>query len=409
LRRVRNSLVAALAAAVVVASCRTAAPPRITKVPDPLGTPPSERPLTAAQADALRAAVGEAERGEFAATARYLREVPQGHPAGALAALEVRYLHGENVAKQAMELAASEPAYGAAWGFAAQATRREGDLRPAIDAARRADVLQPGAGWARFADEVERTWVGSVLDEGAALLKQGQPRQALDRAREVLGVEVQAVGARVLAVRALLALGDTRGAAALVPSLPDTGDGLELKGKVAEAQGHFDLAVEMYSRLPASDTRRCELLAVARRGLRLANAPPYLTQALASRALDRKGLAALVAFEAPALASHGNGSVPVFEDVVQLPERGDIVAAARAGVITGDPVTHRFAPNRAVSPRELAGTLDRLAAVLGRPRPQWCDGGSQTCLKLPDVVDGRSADALVVDIAGGGGEPCAQR
>jgi tetratricopeptide (TPR) repeat protein len=409
LRRARSSLVAALAVAVVAASCRTAAPPAITKVPDPVATPPSERPLTPAQTDALRAAVGEAERGDFAASARYLREVPQDHPAGTLAALEVRYLHGENVAKEALALAASEPAYGAAWGFAAQAARREGDLRQALDAARRADVLQPGGGWARVADEVERTWVGKVLDEGVALLKQGRPRQALDRAHEVLGVEAQAVGARVLAVRALLALGDTRGAAALVPGLPDTSDGLELKGEVAEAQGHFDLAVEMYGRLPASDARRCGLLATARRGLRLADAPPYLTRALASRPLDRKGLAAIVAFEAPTLASHGNGSVPVFEDVVQLPERGDIVAAARAGVITGDPVTHRFAPNRTVSPSELAGTLDRLAAALGRPRPQWCEGGSSTCLTLPDVVDGRSADALVLDVAGGGGEPCAQR
>ncbi len=66
---------------------------------------------------------------------------------------------------------------------------------------------------------------------------------------------------RFLAVRALLALHDTRGAAELVPGLPDTAEGLELKGNVAQALGQWDLALEFYNRLPADAPRRCELIA----------------------------------------------------------------------------------------------------------------------------------------------------
>jgi tetratricopeptide (TPR) repeat protein len=394
---------------VAAAACRTTAPPPITSVPDPTGSPTVGAPLTPEQAAAARAAVGEAERGNFVQSERDLAQLPAAHPVRALTALEVGYLKGEKVSKEALELASGQPGYGPAWAFAVLAARREGELRRALDAAQHAETLQPGAGWGKVASEVRHAWIAAELEEGRTLLKRGDAKDALARARGVLDLDAQALGARMLAVQALLALGKSRDAAELVPGLPDTPEGLTLKGNVAEAQGEFDLAAELYGRLPSSDPKRCELLGEARRRWRLANAPPYLTSALASRALDRKGLAAIVAFEAPAVAAAGTGPVPVFEDVVQLPERGDIVAVARAGVITGDAVTHRFAPNRKVSAKELEAALGGLAAALGRPRPEWCNGKARGCLEPPEVADGRAAAALVLAVAGGGGEPCAQR
>jgi len=365
-------------------------------------------PLTPGQEDEVRLAVAEAERGNAGAAESHLGQVPGAHPARKLAALEIRYLQGEKVGAEALTFAGSVPGYGSAWGFAAQAERRDGELRPALEAARRAAALQPGEGWGQMAGELQHALVARDLEQARALLGGGDAARALALAREVLAVDAGAVDARLVAVRALLALHDTRGAAAMVPGLPDSPEGLELKGGVAEALGQFDLAVDLYTRLPKSDPRRCGLLVAARRRWRLANAPPYLNTALASSPLRRKGLAAIVAFEAPAVASHAAEAVPVFEDVVELPERGDIVTVARAGIISGDPVTRRFGPERPVSPRELARTLDRLAAALGAPRPKWCDGGDRGCLTLPEVVDGRAAAALVEGVAGGGGEPCAQ-
>jgi hypothetical protein len=195
----------------------------------------------------------------------------------------------------------------------------------------------------------------------------------------------------------------------LVPGLPDTAEGLELKGGVAAALEQWDLAVDLYARLPADNPRRCGLLAAARRQLRLTNAPPYITEALAAKPLLRKSLAAIVAWEAPALATKTGSSVPVFEDVIQLQESRDVVTVARAGVMPGDPIAHRFNPERIVSPRELAATLERLGKALGRPALRWCSDGDRGCLDLPEVVDGEAAAALVRRVAGGGGDPCAQR
>jgi len=391
------------------AACATTAPTRISKVADPLAPPLTGSSLTADEATAVRLAVAAAEAGDFAAADRHLKAAPTDHPARSLAALEISFLHGGNAAGEALELARREPAYGSAWGFAAIAADREGDPRTALDAAHHAAELQPEAGWDEFSERVGTAFSSGLVAQGGALLARGDASAALEKAREALATVPTATGARLLAVRALLTLQDTRGAAALVPGLPDTPDGLALKGKVAEALGQWDVALDLYDRMPASDTRRCELIETARARWRIANAPPYLAGALGSSPVRRRDLAAILAFEVPALGEMSAAPVPVFEDVIQLPERLDVLTVARAGVIAGDPLTRRFNPNHAVSPGELEATLDRLARALRRPAPHWCDASQVECLRLPDSVDGNTAVALIRQVAGEGGEPCTQR
>ncbi len=379
-------------------------------MPDPTRPPLAGPALTPAQLEAARTAVADGEGGLASKAEERLRLLPAGHPVRELAGLELRFLRGEAVLAPAQALAGENPGYGSAWGLVVLAARREGDERAALAAARTAEGLQPGAGWGRVAADVESALVSRLVAEGDALLRSGDAGGALARAREALQSAPDAVDGRFLAVRALLALRDTRGAAELVPGLPDSEEGLELKGNVARALGQWDLALEFYNRLPAANPHRCELIAAARRGLRLSDAPPYLTLALTSRPLRRSGLAAIIAWEVPTLAGAAVGAVPVFEDVVQLPERRDIVTVARAGVIPGDPVARRFGPNRLVAPRELAATLDRLATALRRPAPRWCGAaGERGCMQLPPAVDGETAAALVREVAGEGGNPCAQR
>ncbi len=350
-----------------------------------------------------------AESGDFAGADAAAQALPQRHPVRALAALEVSFLRGTPVAAAGLELARANPGYASAWAFLALAARAEGDERGALVAARTAAGLQPDAGWDRLAGEIETGLVKTLLADAQARLDAGDARVALERAREVSKLAPGNSAARVISVRAYLALGEAHKAAELVPALPDSGDGIELKGRVAEALGQWDLAIELLSRLPASHPRRCELLAEARRGWRIADAPPYLRRATAESPLARKSLAAIIAWEVPALAGKAGGTVPVFEDVVQLPEGRDVVTVARAGVMPGDTIARRFNPRRAVTPRDLAATLERLAKVLGKPAPVWCGAGEHGCRRLPEVVDGESAAELVLDVAGLGGEPCPHR
>lgn len=395
----------------LVVACRTAAPPaKIVRVPDPLSGRVPGAELSEEQAVAVRRAVAIAERGEFARAERELAALPAAHPAVRLAGAEIAFLQGKAVAAAVEALTGEQAQYAAAWGLLALAHEREGNLRRAVAAARRAAELGLPGNWATRAAGWERELTERLLAEGTALLQGGDAAGALRVAHEVLAATPDAAGARLLATRAHLAMGDTRAAAALVPALPDTEEALELKGRVAERLGQWDLAVEFYSRLAASNPRKCELLRTAREQWRLVNAPPYLTRALGATTLSRKGLAAILVWKAPALADKATGPAPVFEDIVQLQERRDILVAVRSGVMLGDSVTRRFGAEYTVTPRELQAVLSRLATVLGRRPLVWCNGNvGDECVNLPAAVSGPAAVALLEQLVTEEDSPCQPR
>jgi tetratricopeptide (TPR) repeat protein len=394
-----------------VLACRTAAPPaRISRVPDPL-VPAAPGPvLSGDQQTALRRAVAIAESGEFLRAEKELATLPREHPAVRLAALEVVFLQNGAAAATTRALTSEYPTYPSAWGLLALASYREGEIPQAVGAARKAAELGLPGDWTQTAARWEKALVERLLAQGNALLQGGDAAAALRIANEVLGTTPSATSARVLATRAHLAMGEAKAAAMLVPALPDTEEGIELKGQVAERLGQWDLAVDLYGRLPGSNPRRCELLRVAREQWRLVNAPPYLTRALGAKGLTRKGLAAILVWKAPELASQATGPASVFEDIVNLNERRDIITVVRNGVMAGDPVTRRFGAEHSVTPRELQAVLDRLATALGRRPLRWCrEDDRGVCVTMPAAVDGAGAAALIDDLLGGEDTPCRPR
>ncbi len=399
-----------LFALLLLAACRTTAPPAALRSPDPLRPPLVGAPLTEAQALSAHAAVAAAEAGDVATANEHLGELPLGHPVTRLVALEIRFVRGEDVTKDASVLARQQPGYGSAWALFALAAQRAADWRDVLTATRRLSELQPDDAWQRLATEAQSRLFEASLQEATSLLAHGDAAGALARARRILDEAPDATPARLLAVRAALALGKTRDAADLVPALPDSAEGLELKGRVAGALGEWELAAELFARLPEKSPGRCELLASARDHARFLNAPPYVTDALAAPSVTRRGLAAILVWEVPSLRERATGPVAVYEDVVQAPERGDILVAARTGLITGDPIAHRFSPNRQVKGREFVAVLERLTKAIGRPAPRWCGERSDAgCLEVPAQLDGGTVANLVRQVAGEGGEPCTKR
>ena len=140
-------------------------------------------------------------------------------------------------------------------------------------------------------------------------------------------------------------------------------------------------------------------------------APPQVSRALGEAAVTRRQLAALLIWEAPFLVEKAAGPVPVFEDVIGLPEGRDIVVAVRAGVMVGDAIARRFGPNRQVSQRELLACLERLARVAAKPAPHWCEegGAADECLARPANLDGKTVAGLLRSVAGQEESPCSRR
>lgn len=402
-----TSAIPMVALAFLLGACRTAAPPpRPARVPDPLPAPAAA--LTEAQRTAIYRALAAAERGDGEAARRELRRLPGDHPAVRLTALEVRFLLGERVGDEVKRLAEEQVDYLPLLGFAAQSLQAEGRYGEALMPARR--VLQAGGNGAasRQVRELESLVIGGKAAEARAALQAGDAARAITIASDALSLVPGAVSLLEVLVSAHLAEGNLPAAARLVPSLPDDAEGLALKGKVAVAGQQWDVAAEMFARLPADYPGRCALLADARRRGRLAQAPPYVQKALSSESLTRAELAALVVWEAPAVVEGARGAVSVFEDIVNLSERRDVVTVVRAGVMDGDSVIRRFYPHRRVRSRDLVEVAERLAMVVGRSRPEWCgETRSSGCVEAPgEVVTGSVASALLRQVAAGGDDKC---
>ena len=408
-RRAPSSLLAA--ALLLAAACRTTTLPAPAALPDPLGAPVAGPQLTAAQTEAARAAAGLAARGDLERARTRLAKLPAAHPERQLIELEARLVRGEPIADAAAALAASADGYAAAWSLATTALGRAGRIEEALVTARRALDLRRDAANLEAAARLESEVTARGVSEAARLLAAGDTAAAFARAHRTLELVPGAAEARLVAVRAALAAGETAKAVELLPALPDTPAGIELKGRVAEAIGQWELAVQLYESLPEEYAGRCALLVEARERVRLSLAPPHLARALAEPALSRRGLAAILAWEVPALAEKATGPVPVFEDVVGTAEARDIVVAVRSGVLTGDSIARRFGPKRTVTERELVAALGRLADRLGVPPPRWCAGadGEPGCLPRPATIDGEAAAALVRSLAGEGEGPCTHR
>lgn len=394
-----------------LAACRTAAPPRIETVPDPLLAPLVGAALSDAAARTVGLAVSAAERGDWERAAKLLSGLPQDHPVVRLAQLEARFLRGEDgIGAAALNLAREHHGYAAAWEFAYLAATRAGDPESSLEAARAAAEFRPSARWWEIIRELEKAALDRTLGRAAALLARGDAEGAFRAARDLLNESPGHGGARMLAVRAALAARRPHEAASLVAALEDNAEGLELKGRVAEALEQWDLAAGLFARLPLSHPSRCEMLNGAREQARLVNAPPHVNRALTSTVVTRRGLAALLVWQAPGLVAEADGPVTVFEDIVQIAERDDIVTVTRGRVMSGDALARRFAPDRAVGGRELQAALGRLAAVLGRAEPRWCVGGAaEGCVTIPEQINGRAVAELIREVSGEGGEPCKRR
>jgi len=384
-----------------------APPARIERVPDPLAPPVAGAPLGEDQRTAAVRAVNAAERGDAAAARGFVAALPAGHPVTRLVRLECEHLGGGDVRAAARDLAAEHPGYGAAWELVVQLERKAGDLEGALDAARQLLGVRPGRESQALASEAESAVVAAARAAAEARLAAGDAPAAYAVARAGLDRVPEAATLRELAVRAALAAGQPRAAAELVAALPDEAGAMVLKARVAAALGQWGLAMELYEAAPEGTPGRCAGYLEARERWRLSNAPPYVVRALAAAEVRRRHLASILVWEAPSLAAFQAGPVAVFEDVVQLPEQRDIVTVTRAGVMLGDAVTRRFLPERTVRPAELRGTLDRLAAGLGRPAPRWCAAaGERGCLALPEVPDGTSVAALVRQVVADGEAAC---
>jgi tetratricopeptide (TPR) repeat protein len=399
---------AALAAVVwlmVAAGCATAPPPAghaAFDLPSPLEGPgrpdldrAAQRALARGWADlqAGRPDAAAAQAGDASATT-----------AGRLLALQAKLEQGDTPTKALSALVADAPGYAAAWVTLSIAAERGDDEATALEAARRAAELWPHSRWRSRADELSDRWVDGRIQAARTALDAGNAETALSDAEKALKLARQRSDAGALAARALLALDRVDDAAAQLEGLPASAERTFMEGEIAERRGDLTTAMERYDSLPSGYPGRNVAVMRAQLGWRLANAPEWVHDALASPHIDRAQLAALLVTMIPGLEGIEGGAVPLITDVVDLPMCNDILLTVRLGVLEADPVERRFFPERPVTAAEVGDALDAVSHLLGLPPPVWCKPAQPAqagCMVLPHPPSGRAVADLVLAVQGG--------
>jgi len=299
---------------------------------------------------------------------------------------------------------ADAPGYAAAWVTLSIAAERGDDEATALEAARRAAELWPHSRWRSRADELSDRWVDGRIQAARTALDAGNAETALSDAEKALKLARQRSDAGALAARALLALDRVDDAAAQLEGLPASAERTFMEGEIAERRGDLTTAMERYDSLPSGYPGRNVAVMRAQLGWRLANAPEWVHDALASPHIDRAQLAALLVTMIPGLEGIEGGAVPLITDVVDLPMCNDILLTVRLGVLEADPVERRFFPERPVTAAEVGDALDAVSHLLGLPPPVWCKPAQPAqagCMVLPHPPSGRAVADLVLAVQGG--------
>ncbi|MGQ9495429.1 MAG: hypothetical protein ACUVRY_04105 [Thermoanaerobaculaceae bacterium] len=392
----------ALFLGLLLSACATM-PPRKGVLPDPLAGEVPGVALTKSQRQVANFVVALAEAGRLAEAKAKLASLPEGHPVRELLQRELDYLAGEGpLWIEVASLTEKYPSYQGAWELAVLVGEREGRWREAAAAASVLAKLVPHGSWAKRSEVLRARFQAEGEAQVKKLLQEGQSRPALAAAKALLAEFPESRSTRELAVRAALAAGEVEDAKLLVLPLPEDGAGLELKAEVAAAEQKWELAANLLRRLPPSYPGRCEKLSQAEENARWLAASPRVRKASESERLTRAQLASLLVFYFPEVAGQTQGTVPLFEDVVGLPEQAEVIAVVRAGLMTGDPLTRRFSPGRPVASRELEAVLNRLAKFLGWGKLAICgEGPAPGCLSLPEngrPISGRELVAVFLQL-----------
>lgn len=126
--------------------------------------------------------------------------------------------------------------------------------------------------------------------------------------------------------------------------------------------------------------------------------PPYVHEAMAAPVVDRADLAVILVSLAPQVETIDGGPVPVMSDIVGLDGQREIVTAVRIGLMSSDPIEHRFHPDRPATISETRSAIEALGNALTTEAPIWCDDDESppACEALADPIDGPSLTDLTL-------------
>ena len=244
-----------------------------------------------------------------------------------------------------------------------------------------------------------------LLVNGQATETVGLPGDAQVKTAVVLDEKARALEAAnrdttLTGARALIALGLSDDAEAVLAALTGDPDVFVLSGRIAEHRRDWLTAMGIYESLPAGNLERSPSLLRAKLQWRSSNLPACAQQAIASPRLTRFELAILLVSMAPELEPAAGGSSPMLSDIVDLPCFSRALVVVRLGLLDIDRREHRFFPLRAARPEEVRSAVEGLCNVLDLRPPAWCGEAeaATSCTLISEPLRGQQVAEMVTKL-----------
>jgi len=328
-------------------------------------------------------------------------------PPARLLVYQIQLVEGASgLVDELTEFCGRNPGYAAAWITLSVAAELAGSELTALDAARRGAGLWPDSPWGDRAADLYQRWVDDRIVEAKTLFDAGDPGAALAELAAANALHQNRPDAVLLAAEIFFSDGRLEQAEALVDSIPDDADARALGGRIAEAQGDWQSAMDRYSSLPDDYPGKFSALARAQTRWRVTLLPRYARASMAAEKLTRGDLAVVLVSVLPRLETLPGGEVPVMSDIVDYPGQREIIIVVRLGIMDADRRGHLFSPNRPVGIETVRKAIQRSRILLGQPPLEWCakeDMVGSGCTSISSPPSGGDVINAVLDSMSGVG------
>lgn len=395
-------------ALLVSAACQTSAPPpaatsgaRLTiDVPSPL-TGPGRKPIDSTERKAVDKAWGDllAGRGTDAraTVARF------ASPQTELLRLQITLAEGPSaeIQKRMQDFVDEYPQYAAGWATLSTVAELQGDETVALNSAHRSSQLWPSGPFAGRGNDLQQRWVNDRIERSRETLTAGQPMEALSIIEQALALDPDNQSALLTRAEALLQLQQGPEAEAALSRLGSLPEALILRADLASTEGRWQHAMDLLGSLPEDHPAKDKALRRAQLMWRISILPPYVHEAVYSKAVTREQLAVILMAMVPSLEVQTGGATPLLTDVIDLPSQRAILTATRLDIMSVDRAAMLFHGQRAVTRGESKSAIEATCHISGFSAPLWCEPGMSRddgCIVIEAPVQGMDLVEVLLSV-----------
>jgi len=395
-------------ALLVSAACQTSAPPPATTsgtrltvdVPFPLSGP-GRQPIDSTERKAIGEAWGELLTGRVTDARTTVARF--GSPQTELLRLQVTLVEGPSadIQKRLQDFVDEYPQYAAGWVTLSMAAELQGNETVALSSAHRSSQLWPSGPYARRSKNLQQRWVDDRIERGRETLTAGQPMEALSTIEQALALDPDNQAALLTRAESLLQLQQGPEAEAALSRLGSLPEALVLRADMASAQGRWQHAMDLLGALPADHPAKDRALRRAQLMWRISILPPYVHEAVYSKAVTREQLAVILVAMVPSLEVQAGGATPLLTDVIDLPSQRAILTATRLHIMSVDKVAMLFHGQRAVTRGESKSAIEATCHISGFSAPLWCEPGlsrNDGCSVIEEPVQGMDLVEVLLSV-----------